>query len=687
MNPQKRFRQILSMILTTVMLFSLAAFAQAQQMVFVPDYGEITYEAAHALFPDDYPIDTPVDTTPVDTGHYRPSPDLSGIRIPIYQIEPDVQPILPPVWGEGLTKYVEDALTALDETEAGDDITIRADKSGMTTVSRTLLEKFEERGDVDLVCVYDRFGETMQFTIPAGTSVTEHIGNASFVEFHNLADRLGITPVPATPDNEKGTNVNDLVLREDADGTNTFYTVDNSGDEVDPGSIKWVTWIGGDDDTSLLSAIPYSVQPSENTVLSGLPVGKNVNVIQLQPDEDGTFVKKYDTMSEADQAQAVIKLQDQQAAYNRYLQSADVQIDKDKKKIGEVISSIGDPDTDARSVAFFPSASDPVNAVDMLIAVQQTDHPADYTFTTFSYDLSGNPSLSRLPLRGESKISVTPGATFEVNKANNNNVYTLTLPNNTVNALVEEGYTGEGLSQEETMDAIDSLLNNLASGNTLTQQPDQDVSILMVFEKEEEKVKFEESAGQPEDVTDTSAAQPTKSSVDDEPAAEKPASSVVWLYGERTADLTELLSLDKMLFNNDPTIKFSENASEALQNNPEAADEIMAAILAIDNSNNAESEYSFDLGNGESVTFTYGGIRELLKRARERVIYKDEEERKGVDEALIKELLEWDNNPTYTAYTQESTSITIIFTPNTGRSQFEEKNDYEPEIDYFNTDD
>ena len=83
-----------------------------------------------------------------------------------------------------------------------------------------------------------------------------------------------------------------------------------------------------------------------------------------------------------------------------------------------------------------------------------------------------------------------------------------------------------------------------------------------------------------------------------------------------------------MLFNNDPIIKFSENASEALQNNPEAADEIMEAILAIDNSNNAESEYSFDLGNGESVTFTYGGIRELLKRARERVIYKDEEERK-----------------------------------------------------------
>ena len=194
MNPQKRFRQTLSMILTTVMLFSLAAFAQAQETVIVPDYGEMTYEEAHARFPEQYPLNTPVDTTPVDTGHYRPSPGMSGIRIPIYQIEPDVQPILPPVWGEGLTKYVEDALTALDETEAGDDMTIRADKSGMTTVGRTLLEKFEERGDVDLVCIYDRFGETMKLVIPAGTGVIEHIGNASFVEFHNLANLLGLTP-------------------------------------------------------------------------------------------------------------------------------------------------------------------------------------------------------------------------------------------------------------------------------------------------------------------------------------------------------------------------------------------------------------------------------------------------------------------------------------------------------------
>ena len=240
------------------------------------------------------------------------------------------------------------------------------------------------------------------------------------------------------------------------------------------------------------------------------------------------------------------------------------------------------------------------------------------------------------------------------------------------------------------MDAIDSLLNNLASGNTLTQQPDQDVSILMVFEKEEEKVKFEESAGQPEDVTDTSAAQPTKSSVDDEPAAEKPASSVVWLYDKKTADLTELLNIDRMLFSNDPKFKFSENASEALQNNPETADEMMAAILAIDNSNNAESEYHFDLGNGESVTFTYGGIRELLKRARERVIYKDEEEQKSADEALeelIKEILEADNNPAYTTYKQEPIIITFVFTPDTGRTQYEDKNDYEPVIDYFNTGD
>ena len=494
---------------------------------------------------------------------------MSGIRIPIYQIEPDVQPILPPVWGEGLTKYVEDALTALDETEAGDDITIRADKSGMTTVSRTLLEKFEERGDVDLVCIYDRFGETMKLVIPAGTSVVEHIGNASFVEFHNLANLLGLTPEAYSEEQE---------VPEDEDAEEPELPPERAHE--------------GAPRARVLMLDPNSATPFQN--LKSLV--ENMSVDFLLSGEN----------SESD---------------------------------AEMIVNFG-KDTDKA-----------------------------FTYVTASSE--------------EEKTS-------EPAELNPDDDGTLTVPvvRNTVNALVEEGYAAEGQTQEETAEGISSLLGDLLAGMNSRKdqflQPEEDVSIVLVFNKEEEKVEFDDSARQPSDPAEIAAATPAESSADDEPAAEKNTSATVWLYGERSADLTELLSLDKMLFNNDPMIKFSENASEALQNNPEAADEIMEAILAIDNSNNAESEYSFDLGNGESVTFTYGGIRELLKRARERVIYKEEEERKGVDEGLIKELLEWDNNPTYTAYTQESTSITIIFTPNTGRSQFEEKNDYEPVIDYFN---
>ena len=575
MNPQKRFRQTLSMILTTVMLFSLAAFAQAQETVIVPDYGEMTYEEAHARFPDQYPLNTPVDTTPADT---EPSPGMNRIRIPISQIEPSVQPILPPVWGEGLTRYVDDALTALDETEAGDDMTIRADKSGMTTVGRTLLEKFEERGDVDLVCIYDRFGETMKLVIPAGTSVVEHIGNASFVEFHNLANLLGLTPEAYSEEQEPA-----------------------AGQEVPE-----------DEDAEEPKLSPEKAN-------QGAP---RARVLMLDPNSATPF-----------------------------------------QNLKSLVENM--------SVDFLLSGENSESDAEMIVNFGKDTDKA-FTYVTASSE--------------EEKTS-------EPAELNPDDDGTLTVPiaRNTVNALVEEGYTAEGQTQEETAEGISSLLGDLLAGMNSRKdqflQPEEDVSIVLVFNKEEEKVEFDDSARQPSDPAEIAAATPAESSADDEPAAEKNTSATVWLYGERSADLTELLSLDKMLFNNDPIIKFSENASEALQNNPEAADEIMEAILAIDNSNNAESEYSFDLGNGESVTFTYGGIRELLKRARERVIYKEEEERKGVDEGLIKELLEWDNNPTYTAYTQESTSITIIFTPNTGRSQFEEKNDYEPEIDYFNTDD
>ena len=618
MNPKKRFHQILSVILTAAMLFSPAAFAQAGEMVIVPDYGEMTYEQANALFPEDYPIDThadtpsvdaapadttPVDTTPVDTapadttpvdttpagtGHYRPSPDPGGIRIPVnyefgsdsagrnndfafsYQAEPVFRPVLPPVWGEGFAGYVDDALAALDETEAGEDMTIRADKSGMTTVSRTLLEKFEERGDVDLVCIYDRFGETMKLVIPAGTSVIEHIGNASFVEFHNLANLLGLTPEAYSEEQE---------VPEDEDAEEPEL----SSEKANEGTAK------------ILMLDQSDAAPLQNLKL----LGENVSVDFLLSGEN----------SESD---------------------------------AEMIVNFG-KDED-KSFAYITASPEE----------EKTSEPAEL-----------NPD--------------------------DDGTLTVPIARNTVNALVEEGYTAEGQTQEETAEGISSLLGDLLAGMNSRKdqflQPEEDVSIMLVFNKEEEKAEFDESAREPADPAEIAAAAPAEASADDEPGAGKNTSAAVWLYGERTADLTELLSLDKMLFNSDPTIKFSENASEALQNNPEAADEIMAAILAIDNANNAESEYSFDLGNGESVTFTYGGIRELLKRARERVIYKDEEERKGVDEALeelIRELLEADNKPAYTTYKQEPVIITFVFTPDTGRTQYEEKNDYEPVIDYFN---
>lgn len=466
MNPGNHIRQILSVVLILAVLSSSAAFAQADEIVIVPDYGEMTYSEAHALFPDDYPLSdqgsTPVDTTPADTTPVYITPiDATPvgpgyIKIP-NSVPETVTPKLPPMWGEGLTSYVDDAITSLDESEAGDAVTIRADESGMTTVSRTLLEKFEERGDVDVVCVYDRFSETMQFTIPAGTSVIEHIGNASFVEFHNLANRLGLTPVPYQ---EKAEDVFSAELPS--------------------------------------SAIPFTVQLSDNTVLSGLPVKWNGGVIQLNLQNAEIIPEDFEMMSEAEQTEVMLRLQDQQAAANQYLQLAGIQLDKDQKTIRDVIASIGDEDTDGRSVVFLPSASDPVNAVDMLIYAPLSQ-PADYTISTVPIHMQGNLS----GLKGDVKIQ--SGAIFETHTSlinTTDNVMSLPIPNNTVNALVEDGYTGEGLTQEETLDAIGSLLTSLASDSTLTQQPDQDVSILLVFEKEEEKVKYEETA---KEVSETAA--------------------------------------------------------------------------------------------------------------------------------------------------------------------------------------
>ena len=318
MNPKNRIRQAMSVVLILVMLFSSAAFALAEETVIVPDFGELTYEEAHNLFPDDYPLPeqgstpvdttpadmnpvdappvdpTPADTTPVDTppvdttpadtapvekDYYRPSHDMSGTGIPFnfvigsdsagrnsdfafsYRIEPSVQPKQPPVWGEGLTGFIDSAITSIDETEAGNTVTIRADESGMTAVSRTMLEKFEERGDVDLVCVYDRFGETMQLVIPAGTKVMEHIGNASFVEFHNLADRLGLTPVPYSE--EGGSSLGGLFP----------------------------------------AAIPFAVQPYDNALPDVLSGKTKVNVIELKARNHVTVSAEFESMTEEERAQ------------------------------------------------------------------------------------------------------------------------------------------------------------------------------------------------------------------------------------------------------------------------------------------------------------------------------------------------------------------------------------------------
>ena len=666
MNPRNRIRQAMSVVLILVMLFSSAAFALAEETVIVPDFGEMTYEEAHNLFPDDYPLpeqgSTPVDTTPADTtpvdappvdpthvdttpvgkDYYRPSHDMSGIGIPFdfeigrdsagrnddftfsYQMEPAVQPKQPPVWGEGLTGFVDSAITSIDETEAGNTVKIRADESGMTAVSRTMLEKFEERGDVDLVCVYDRFGETMQLVIPAGTKVMEHIGNASFVEFHNLADRLGLTPVPYSE--EGGSSLGGLFP----------------------------------------AAIPFAVQPYDNALPDVLSGKTKISVIELKARNHVTVSAEFESMTEEERAQEMLRLQDRMASTMKKLESLPSQIEREGKTIFQVLKSIGECEPESSPVVFLPSASDPVNAIDMLFVAGPNTQPMVYNVITA-------PFLDR-----SSKIDIAPGRTISFGSSNSsNNVEVLTLADNTVNALVEEGYTGEGLTEEETLETIDSLLADLASGCTPYRQPEQDVSMLLVFEKEPEKVRFEEDAV-PGEATGSEVNNPND-------AGDAEQAKTILLYDERTADLQELLSMDRLFYSDETKIHLSENAAETLKTNPQLADAVMDAILAIDrNRNQAENSYSFDLGNGETVSFTKDAVAALLSKARERIIYK---ENKPSEDDLLSELiaalLGYQSSPTM-SYESDSPSIVLVFEKEEDKIQFEETLPPGPEPVKFN---
>ena len=287
MNPKKRLKRILSALLALVLLLSLAfaAFAEEQPEVDpelidgvgidgVIGGGEIDQPSSTHTGTNveiDYPPSSPAsepDDPKSDFGRQSSFRD-NTFYVPDYEIP--VEPKLPPMWGEGLTSYVDNAISAVEETAAGGTMTIRADESGMTTVSRTVLQAFEDRGDFDLECYYDRFGTVMKLVIPAGTKVIEHIGNASFVEFNTLADRLGITPIPeaeADAEPDKGSmHVVDtaLWLRDSRDAeTANWYNV-NISDIVHlpDGAIVSIPWYKPEDGLTIgdLLTADGSVQP------------------------------------------------------------------------------------------------------------------------------------------------------------------------------------------------------------------------------------------------------------------------------------------------------------------------------------------------------------------------------------------------------------------------------------------
>ncbi len=569
MNPKKRILKILSVFLSLIFLSSLACAAYAEYEEYDKDdpsqwvehNGElIPKEVYERDFAPSQPAGGPeqnpdevIDQTPsthpssnveID---YTPSSSASKLDfmrdftdnaflVPDYSIP--VEPKLPPMWGEGLTNYVDNAISAVEETAAGGTMTIRADESGMTTVSRTVLQAFEDRGDFDLECYYDRFGTVMKLVIPAGTKVIEHIGNASFVEFHTLADRLGITPVP----------------EEEADA------------EPDNGSMHVVDtalWLRDSRDAE--TANWYNVNISD---IVHLPDGAIVSIPWYKP-EDGLT-------------------------------------------IGDLLTADG--------------------------SVQP---------------LTVNEN-------GEAEIPVESGK---------------------AEAVLDQNFAVEGKTPEETKEDITSLLSLLQKGMDEKKaeylQPDQDIGIVLVFEEEQERVAFEEEAkAQSEPDAIPEAENPPE-------AAEPAAAKTILLYDQKTADLQELLSLDRHFYADEEKITLSENAAEILKNDQAIADAVMEAILAIDrHRSQAEDTYSFDLGDGESVTFTKDGIAHLLSKARERIIYRSDEEQqpdgdKDLNEFLntfLEEEMNYINsmqNNGYYETIEPAYTITLVFSNATSKTAFE----------------
>ena len=248
-------------------------------------------------------------------------------------------------------------------------------------------------------------------------------------------------------------------------------------------------------------------------------------------------------------------------------------------------------------------------------------------------------------------------------------------------AILDQDFAVEGKTPEETKEDITSLLSLLQKGmdekKTEYLQPDQDIGIVLVFEEEQERVAFEKEANaQSEPDAIPEAENPPE-------AAEPAAAKTVLLYDERTADLQELLSLDRHFYADEEKITLSENAAEILKNDQTLADAVMEAILAIDrHRSQAEDTYSFDLGDGESVTFTKDGIAHLLSKARERIIYKSDEEQqpdgdKDLNEFLntfLEEEMNYINsmqNNGYYETIEPAYTITLVFSNATSKTAFE----------------
>ena len=524
MNPKKQFSRILSILLSVLFLSSLAFTAFAEYEEYDKDDPSQWVEHNGTLIPKEvYDRDYASAPSAPEVEPEPSVPDASS-KLHFAASEPEVEPKLPPLWGGGLTDYLDDAMTTLHETKADGVMPIRADKSGMVSISRSILQAFEDRGDFDLECFYDRFGTTMKLVIPAGTKVIEQIGDASFVEFNTLADLLGLTPIPES-EADKDPEAESIVLERDPGEdmyTSLWYHLDTPFHQDTTYSIRW--------------------RPREDG-LSKLDLLKDGGEQPLTPDENG-----------------------------------------------------------------------------------------------------------------ELEIPVEPGK---------------------AEALVNDGFAMEGKTPEETKDDISSLLALLQGGMDEKKsdylQPDQDISFVLVFEEEQEKTAYEAEKEEPTIPEIVAAADSAKA---------------VLLYDEQTADLQQLLRLDRQFFADEAKIQLSENAAEILENDPSLANAVMEAILTIDrHRNHADDSYSFDLGDGESVTFTKNGITGLLSKARERIIYKSEEEQNPAQEdpfaAFLAELLKQMNDPYYTPYVENNITITLVFQPEEDRVAFEEQGPEGPRPEDF----